>query len=356
MITDLMTISKDYLETLNSYRQEYYQTSEKYDRFKKLSKRIGWTIILCLVILFISIIIKSNIIFMLFAVLGMLFSLIFAATIIFITNLIITKVKKKKLEEIVSQRATFYKKNIIPILIESINKSIKYTPDKHIDLEEFTALGITGNEIIIPVVAGEDHFSGKISNVDVEFSEVLLSNYKLSVDGEEVPLKNRKRGIKFKGILLKAEFNKNFNGITKVLPVGNTLIAKALKTVYDPRKYDNDLEVSLTNTTTEDINFNKYFEIYTSDAIEAHYILSPKLIELIVQLKGQFSNESVSLVFKNNTLYVAINLQKDFFEPFDIKKNVYDHQHLIEKSFSEIKLCLEIVKQLDLETKIWSRE
>lgn len=89
----------------------------------------------------------------------------------------------------------------------------------------------------------------------------------------------------------------------------------------------------------EDINFNKDFDVYTDNQIEALMILTPKLMENLKSFKNRFGDFTMdfkdnccAFTFKRNILEVNLNVPKaEFFDTF------YDDIELILSIVNEIK-------------------
>jgi len=154
-----------------------------------------------------------------------------------------------------------------------------------------------------------------------------------------------KVGSSFLGMFAIIEFNKRFYGTTVVLPdqfeknIG--YLAKTLQSLNFGRN-------QLVNL--ENIEFEKEFVVYSSDQVEARYILSPLLMERITRLKRKVG-KPIMLSFKNNTLFMGVHHPYGFLK-LDESKNLIT-SNALELLYEDILTAINIVEDLDLNTKIW---
>ena len=102
----------------------------------------------------------------------------------------------------------------------------------------------------------------------------------------------------------------------------------------------------------EHVDFEKRFAVYSSDQVEARYILSPKLIERIYNYSEKHEL-TPSLSFKDSQVYVALPISKEFFEP-RIFRTILDKE-VTKEYYEDMMLAISLVEELDLNTRIWSK-
>ncbi|HOL89867.1 MAG TPA: DUF3137 domain-containing protein, partial [Anaerohalosphaeraceae bacterium] len=83
------------------------------------------------------------------------------------------------------------------------------------------------------------------------------------------------------------------------------------------------------------------------------YILSPSLMERILQFR-QKTGRRIFLSFVNSKLYLAVWFDRPLFEP-KLFRSLLDFQ-TIQEYFGDIQLAVGIVEDLNLNTRIWSKE
>ena len=147
------------------------------------------------------------------------------------------------------------------------------------------------------------------------------------------------------GLLVRADFNKSFKGMTFVLP------EMPLASLMLPK------ECALTRLDNPE--FERHFAVYTTDPSEARYILSPRLMERLLDYRNKLPADYlkgdvvyfVSFSFIESQVFAAIQKDGDLFEP----DGEYDFQEAL-KVFSDVHLIAGIVEELDLNTRLWSKD
>ena len=189
---------------------------------------------------------------------------------------------------------------------------------------------------------GDDLLTGTVDKTGIRFSE-LHTQYRSGG-------KNKSYHTIFRGIFFIADFNKHFVGETFVLPdVSENVFGSGLGGFFQKLNMVRPQLVKL-----EDVEFEKAFAIYGTDQVEARYILSPALMQRILNLKQKF-NANVALSFIGSHVYIAITINKNLFEAPWLFSPVDNYKQL-EEYYNDIATCVEIVEILDLNTRIWTKE
>ncbi|HAN09987.1 MAG TPA: hypothetical protein DCP90_05155 [Clostridiales bacterium] len=190
--------------------------------------------------------------------------------------------------------------------------------------------------------SGDDYVRGFI--VDEECLEKTQERKGTNIEFSEIDAeretgsgKNRHVEKIFKGLFFIADYNKNFTGFTKVIP--------------DYRK--NWLFGSKDRVALEDPEFEKLFEVYSTDQIEARYILTPSLMDRLKKFK-QKTGRPVYASFKGDKIHIAIQYNRNLFEP-DVFKTLYDFAPM-QQYFEDLQFAISIVEELNLNTRIWSKQ
>lgn len=234
-----------------------------------------------------------------------------------------------------------FKNEVIGATLSSIDPSLTITANEGISEAEFrqSQLFTTNPDRYYT----EDLVRGKAGKTSFYFAEVH-AEYKT-----ETQTKNG-RQVQWhdilKGIVFSADFNKNFNGVTVVRPkdLGASIGAWFSKNVFSMG--DKNV-VQLENEL-----FNKNFVTYSTDQIEARYILTPAMMEKINELNAR-SAYTVSVSFINSSLYIAFPLNKNYFEPPLFKTLL--KPDLLDDDLSVLSFMYAIVEELDLNTRIWTK-
>jgi len=223
-----------------------------------------------------------------------------------------------------------FKKEIISRIVTFCEPTMKYDPKRHISQSEFQASAIFKHRI--DRYRGEDHVHGRIGATDIAFSELHAEYRTTSGSG-----KNRRTEWHtiFKGLFCIADFNKEFHGATVVLPQSlNFLRSGQLVNLEDPE-------------------FEKEFVVYGDDQIEARYILSTSLMQRITAFKRK-TGKQLYLSFTRSNVYVAVTTSKNMFEP-RIFRTLLDFD-MAREYLEDLQLAVGIVEDLNLNTRIWTKE
>ena len=103
----------------------------------------------------------------------------------------------------------------------------------------------------------------------------------------------------------------------------------------------------------EDPAFEKMFKVYSNDQVEARYILSPNMLNRIVLMKNRL-NKKIHLSFINSKMFLAVSINKNLFNP-KLNKSVLN-PYFIQGFYQQIWECVQIVDEMNLNTRIWSKQ
>lgn len=228
-----------------------------------------------------------------------------------------------------------------------MKRFMKYRYKKHIlqkaigfYFEDFEY--ISRQKIAKPVLIESKLFPNHIDNIFGEdFMRFTLEKVKMMFC-ETAVYKNRD-SLVFSGVFITSSFNKYFNSETFV-------IARKSSTFFQRffKQWDGDFqEVKL-----EDSMFDKKFQTFANDQTEARYILTPSMMSRLVVYSDKVGKD-ISVSFVRNRLYCTIPMIKDLFEP-SISKPI--DLPFISKSIEPVLLFTDIVKDLDLNLRIWAKK
>ena len=103
----------------------------------------------------------------------------------------------------------------------------------------------------------------------------------------------------------------------------------------------------------ENVEFEKLYSVYGTDQQEARYLLTPKMMELILQAQAMLKSQ-LRLSFLDNSVYITVPQSKNRFEAHLFGKEVTPDSaagDLVEL----VNLAENMVDTLELETRIWTR-
>ncbi len=239
-------------------------------------------------------------------------------------------------------RSSFKRKIIRPV-IESYLEEIDYAPKEWISRHKYEE-----SKIFLrwpDRYKGEDYIWGKKGKTDFEFSE-LHTQYK-----KTTRTKNGTRTTYhtiFKGVFFIADFHKDFKGRTLVLPdTVEGLLGKFGQMLQDVNFTRPDL------VKLEDPEFEDAFCVYSEDQVEARYILSTSLMRRILDYKEKFGNK-IYLSFYQSRVYIALACRRNRFEARVFSS--VTQPGLLKEYLADLELILDIIDDLNLNLRIWSKE
>jgi hypothetical protein len=221
-----------------------------------------------------------------------------------------------------------YKNKILPQILNFINSDYEYIPNQKISKTVFEKSLLFPHEINI--VKGEDFMRFSIEDTDIMFCESEVYGYNL----------NSKM---FDGIFISATFNKSFTSKTFIFPEKTTSFFRKIKFKLLGSSYIVKLE---------DPEFEREFIILSEDQVESRYILSTSLMQRILEYKNKLKAE-LAFSFISKRMYCTIPSPKNLFEPA-IFESFFDYDFIL-KSYEPILLYTGIVKDLNLNLRIWSK-
>lgn len=180
----------------------------------------------------------------------------------------------------------------------------------------------------------DDVFTGSVEDVPLEIAEVKYTKIVHDVDSEGRS-RTRERTI-WDGVLVQFKMNKSFTGHTIVKP--DSLV-----------KLSGDFK--LHHTTLEDVVFEKKFDVYTDDDVEARYLLTTAFMERLTKVKTAFGSGKISCAFYQDKLILGIETNKDLFSVASVFKPVSDEKQFF-TMFEEINSLVKLIDHFKLNQKI----
>ncbi|MCE5185329.1 MAG: DUF3137 domain-containing protein [Planctomycetaceae bacterium] len=184
---------------------------------------------------------------------------------------------------------------------------------------------------------GRNMASGRIGETRITFSEVE-SIQKLGEDKHSL----------FGGIFLVADFNKDFKTRTIVVP---DLAQSMLGSMGQTLQSMNVCRPPLIKL--EDPEFENYFAVYADDQIEARYILSPALMNRILNYRKKH-DRCIYLSCIGHRLFMAIQASYPLFQP-KLSVSLFEFRQ-IEDYCDILQMALSAVDELNLNIRIWTKK
>lgn len=164
----------------------------------------------------------------------------------------------------------------------------------------------------------DDIFHGSWDGVNID---IIESEYTRGGGKNRVRL--------FDGVVVILDMNKHFSGHTVIK-------TKRIMDNRSPFKH-------LTEIKLEDTAFNNTYNVYSTDEVEARYLITPSFMERLKKMKMAFSADRVICSFFDKYLLVGLVTGKDLFSICDITKPMNDSKQYFQM-FEEI---LSIIKLID---------
>lgn len=230
----------------------------------------------------------------------------------------------------------WYKQMVIRRVVDALGNGLTYSYDSSFSKAHFHELDCFSTRA--DVWQSEDQVSGMCNHIAFTLHEVRAAK-------RERRGKNTHEVVFFKGHIVILEFNKNFHGHTVVVPDREGRILGGLFGEADSRRSKN--LVHLANA-----DFERVYTVYSTNDQEAHYLLTPKLMELVLHARAHLGD--LRLAFFQNSLYVAIPSSHDRFE-IGLFGGRVTPERVVGDFADVLALVEQLIQTLDLETRIWTR-
>ena len=191
-----------------------------------------------------------------------------------------------------------------------------------------------------------DYVEAKYKGVNFCQSDVEVEKETVDSDGNSSTI------TLFQGRWLIFNFNKEFKSNVQVS--GKRFGNDSLYVGYGDKKYktigDNSSIVEYQNMRYSKVKmeseaFNKMFRVYTQIEHDAFYILTPQIMEKLLNLANLYKG-MIKFGFIDNKLHVAINDGRDAFEPASFLKKI-DEKKVFERVDRQIKEITSLIDELN---------
>jgi hypothetical protein len=232
-----------------------------------------------------------------------------------------------------------FKDVVIGPLIKAIDPMLQYAKESFISRAKYDESKIFLTHA--DRYSGEDYVWGMVDKTALEFSE-LHSQY-VTRDSKG---RTQYHTI-FKGLFLIADFHKDFKCRVVVMPDYSERLFGGLAKFFQKMNVMRDPLIYM-----EDPEFEKMFKVYSNDIVEARYILSTSTLKRIVDLKKKL-DRSIHISFINSKMFLAISSARNMFDPK--MGNSVLRPEIIQEFYDQILGCIQIVDDMNLNTRIWSK-
>lgn len=188
----------------------------------------------------------------------------------------------------------------------------------------------------------EDRIAGTHNGVDLQLCEARLERTEYDDDRESNGNREKKTVTVFEGLLLMCSFEKPFTAHTLVMSdatwLGNKLVG---------------LSKRGERVTLEDPRFERAYEVYSEDQVEARFLLNPTFMERLTELANRLgSARQLVMAFNGHDLMLALRSNENRFEGGSIFKSYLEGgRERADELFDELHLIHEVIDVLDLSSR-----
>lgn len=233
--------------------------------------------------------------------------------------------------------AIAYKEKILPRLAQLFG-DFQYKAHGRIVMDEMRPSGLIPSH---DTYVSEDFFEGCYKGVDIRFSEIRLTE-------EQGSGKNRRTVTKFKGLaVLLAMTNKKF--------LGHTILQRNAGKIG---QWFKEKSTNMKRANMVDPEFEKIFDAYTNDQVEARYLIDPLMIENLKALYEEYEGKTMSAAWYESKMLILVSSNHNHFEPAHIKIPATDPQSVLnmKREIGQILSIIDILDIYDPETLTQTKE
>lgn len=244
------------------------------------------------------------------------------------------------------QQHVEFKQKIVKQVIHFIDPTLTYQQAIPFPMEKFYGTQLFPKKADIH--GAQDCISGVHRNIPFEFMEIKTQIKKetRSRQGNNLGTTTTYETL-FKGLFFCAQFHKSFHGSTIIQTDKFESKWGFIGRGLQKWKHGSQL------VELEDPEFEKKFKVYSTDQVEARYLLSTSFMRKVLDLEHHYG-PGVQMAFQNSEIIIAIPSEKDFFEA-DSWGTGGDEQWLGQvKSFiNEYHSIMDVIDILELDKNLW---
>lgn len=242
-----------------------------------------------------------------------------------------------------------FKSRVVPELVKACKPAdshkVIYTPNHSITQKEFEDSRLFRAP---DVFTGEDLITARLGATRIRLSQVEAQAITPSGSGR-MPMPRHSQI--FKGLFFIADFNKYFDGNTVIGTDSSEELwgrfGRVLERAENLLTASSSMQVHL-----EDPEFERLFNVYSTDQVEARYLLTPSFMQRLTTLRSRFGND-IYVSFHAGKMLMAMPLRHGWLEPPPFYKSL-DIESL-QPCIDQLQLAFGVVEELNLNTRIWSK-
>ncbi|WP_096188483.1 DUF3137 domain-containing protein [Evansella halocellulosilytica] len=279
---------------------------------------------------------------------------------------------------------------IVTDLVEFMNPNFTYEKNKYVSKSQFNYANVFKQNP--DRYSGEDLIKGYLEDEEegvktqLSFSEATAEK-RIKYKDKNGRVKYRYETI-FKGLFFKVDFNKDTEGVTIVVPKQKRSIGTKVETLIGKHKNKQKLE----DIELENVEFMEKFTVRSTDGISSRYILTPAFMNRLLEFsdgkprekhadevdgpidvhsmskkdamkqawkqgsalakESQESGYKPYFSFRDGTMYFMLATGRKHFD-FNLMQKL--DREVIYDYFRDINRALELVDELNLNLRIWSK-
>jgi hypothetical protein len=147
--------------------------------------------------------------------------------------------------------------------------------------------------------AFEDQWRGEIVGRPFGLYEAHLEEWRGSG-------KNRRLETVFRGVVMTIGFARDFHGSTLIEREGNHM------TLFGLRDAITIEGVRLERVTMVDPRFEEDFTVWSTDQVEARYLVHPAYVERLIEIEQRFSGKKIRALFHRGSVIIVLEASDQF--------------------------------------------
>lgn len=156
-------------------------------------------------------------------------------------------------------------------------------------------------------------------------------------------------GTRASFVYFSADFHKEFSSTTFLLPSDGHPAFRGIS----GRTAEH---AGWTPLHLEDVRVADRFECWTSDQVEARYLITPEFMDTLQELFRRFGTEHVAVSFTGGRMHIGVALEQNRFGLDVVKQQGRSIEQVGRQVYDDFLLFLGLVEDFRLNTRIWSKD
>ncbi len=243
-----------------------------------------------------------------------------------------------------------FKLQVIRPIVEAFGDRIRYSPFTHVSRHHLQRSRLFPRSVTH--VSGGDHIKGFFKEVYFECSYIEAEERERLEGWLTMPAAPRGHDVKpakrtvpvFRGFFMVAEFSKHFRGRTFIYDESDYNPSAIVQEMFE--------EKQRRRIRMDHPLFERTFNVYGSDEIETHYLLTHSMMERILRLRRLSGTAPMALAFSGGHFYLAVSRAGELF---DVSLFRPTGAGQTKAYVSTVRDSLAIIEELRLNLRIWSK-